>query len=65
MRPSEGSGIVRAKRRPGVWSDAGALLHLVLALSNPALTTPQGAGQALLLGTSGNNGFAALALELS
>lgn len=43
--------------------DAGALLHLVLALSERPI-----AGQALLLGTSlrtsGDNGFAAISLEL-
>ena len=40
-------------------TDASALLHLILALSS----RPR-AGQALLLGSSGAGGFAALLLEL-
>jgi beta-ketoacyl synthase-like protein len=40
-------------------TDASALLHLILALSSRPLS-----GQALLLGTSGDGGFAALLLEL-
>jgi hypothetical protein len=40
-------------------TDASALLHFILALSS----RPHG-GDALLLGTSGNGGFAALLLEL-
>jgi hypothetical protein len=40
-------------------ADTGALLHLVLALSSGP-----GSGQALMLGTSGDSGFAALLLEL-
>jgi hypothetical protein len=40
-------------------ADTGALLHLVLALSSGF-----GSGQALMLGTSGDSGFAALLLEL-
>jgi 3-oxoacyl-[acyl-carrier-protein] synthase II len=39
--------------------DAGAFLHLILALSSRPRS-----GQALLLGTSGDNSFAALLLEL-
>jgi beta-ketoacyl synthase-like protein len=39
--------------------DAGAFLHLILALSRRPRS-----GQALLLGTSGDGGFAALLLEL-
>jgi len=39
--------------------EAGALLHLLLALSRRP-----GPGQALLLGTSAHGGFAALRLEL-
>jgi hypothetical protein len=39
--------------------EAGALLHLLLALSQRP-----GSGQALLLGTSAHGGFAALRLEL-
>ena len=39
--------------------DAGALLHLILALSSRP-----GRGQALLLGSSGDSGFAAVLLEL-
>jgi hypothetical protein len=40
-------------------TDSSALLHLILALSNQPPS-----GQALLLGTSGENSFAALLLEL-
>ncbi|MGA2644457.1 MAG: beta-ketoacyl synthase N-terminal-like domain-containing protein [Candidatus Sulfotelmatobacter sp.] len=40
-------------------ADTSALLHLILALSSRL-----GSGQALLLGTSGDSGFAALLLEL-
>ncbi len=40
-------------------ADAGGLLHLILALSSRPRS-----GQALLLSTSGNSGFAALLLEL-
>jgi hypothetical protein len=40
-------------------ADAGAFLHLILALSRPPRSGP-----ALLLGTSGDGGFAALLLEL-
>jgi hypothetical protein len=40
-------------------ADAGAFLHLTLALSSRPRS-----GQALLLGTSGDSGFAALLLEL-
>ena len=40
-------------------ADTGALLHLILALSSRP-----NSGQALLLGTSGDSGFAALLLEL-
>jgi 3-oxoacyl-[acyl-carrier-protein] synthase II len=40
-------------------ADAGALLHLILALSSGPRSGP-----ALLLGTSGDGGFAALLLEL-
>jgi hypothetical protein len=40
-------------------ADAGALLHLILALSREPRS-----GQALLLATSGDGGFAALRLEL-
>jgi hypothetical protein len=41
-------------------ADAGAFLHLILALSRRPRS-----GHALLLGTSGDGGFAALLLELS
>jgi 3-oxoacyl-(acyl-carrier-protein) synthase len=41
-------------------ADAGAFLHLILALSGRPRS-----GDALLLGTSGDGGFAALVLELS
>jgi hypothetical protein len=40
-------------------ADTGALLHLILALSGRPSS-----GQALLLGTSGDSGCAALLLEL-
>jgi hypothetical protein len=40
-------------------ADTGAFLHLILALSSQP-----GSGKAVLLGTSGENGFAALVLEL-
>jgi len=40
-------------------AETGGLLHLILALSNRP-----GSGQALLLATSGENGFAAIHLEL-
>jgi hypothetical protein len=40
-------------------ADAGAFLHLIFALSSRPYS-----GQALLLGTSGDGGFAALLLEL-
>jgi hypothetical protein len=41
-------------------ADTSAFLHLILALSSRP-----GSGQALLLGTSGDSGFAALLLELA
>jgi hypothetical protein len=47
--------------------DSGALLHLILALSNPAFgnsARPHGAS-VLLLGTSGDSGFAGILMELS
>jgi 3-oxoacyl-(acyl-carrier-protein) synthase len=52
--------IVPAQAVAAGLADAGALLHLILALSS----RPRN-GQALLLGTSGDSGFAALLLELS
>jgi hypothetical protein len=51
--------IVPAQAVAAGLTDASALLHLILALSS----RPR-AGQALLLGTSGDGGFAALLLEL-
>ncbi|MFZ0297083.1 MAG: beta-ketoacyl synthase N-terminal-like domain-containing protein [Candidatus Sulfotelmatobacter sp.] len=58
------AAIVPAQAVAAGLPDSSALLHLVLALSNPALSSrPQG-GPALLLGTSGDSGFAALLLEL-
>jgi 3-oxoacyl-(acyl-carrier-protein) synthase len=51
--------IVPAQAVAAGLADAGALLHLVLALSAVPLSGP-----ALLLGTSGDGGFAALLLEL-
>ena len=53
------TGIIPAQAVAAGLTDAGALLHLVLALSNQPPS-----GKALLLGTSGENGFAALLLEL-
>ena len=51
--------IVPAQAVAAGLTDASALLHLILALSSRPRT-----GQALLLGTSGDGGFAALLLEL-
>jgi hypothetical protein len=53
------TGIVPAQAVAAGLTDTGALLHLILALSGQAPS-----GQALLLGTSGENGFAAILLEL-
>jgi hypothetical protein len=53
-------GTIPAQAVAAGLSDSSALLHLVLALSSHPPS-----GQALLLGTSGENGFAALLLELS
>jgi len=52
--------IVPAQAVAAGLADAGALLHLILALSSEP-----GSGEALLLGTSGDEGFAALWLELA
>ncbi|HKV79056.1 MAG TPA: beta-ketoacyl synthase N-terminal-like domain-containing protein [Candidatus Sulfotelmatobacter sp.] len=52
-------GLVPAQAAAAGLTDTGALLHLILALSNQAPS-----GQALLLGTSGENGYSALLLEL-
>ena len=57
--PDRSAGIVPAQAVAAGLTDAGALLHLILALSSQPPS-----GQALLLGTSGDNGFAALLLEL-
>jgi 3-oxoacyl-(acyl-carrier-protein) synthase len=51
--------IVPAQAVAAGLADAGAFLHLILALSSRPRS-----GLALLLGTSGDNGFAALLLEL-
>jgi Beta-ketoacyl synthase, N-terminal domain len=51
--------IVPAQAVAAGLGDAGALLHLILALSNRPRS-----GLALLLGTSGDGGFAALLLEV-
>jgi hypothetical protein len=51
--------IVPAQAVAGGLADAGAFLHLILALSGRPRS-----GRALLLGTSGDSGFAALLLEL-
>jgi hypothetical protein len=53
------SEIVPAHAVAAGLADAGALLHLILALSSGPRS-----GLALLLGTSGDGGFAALLLEL-
>ena len=53
------AAIVPAQAVAAGLTDAGGLLHLILALSSRP-----GKGQALLLGTSGGGGFAALLLEL-
>jgi hypothetical protein len=42
----------------------GGLFHLILALGSLALSNRPDSGEALLLGTSGENGFAALLLDL-
>jgi 3-oxoacyl-[acyl-carrier-protein] synthase II len=58
------AAIVPAQAVAAGLPDSGALLHLILALSSQALSSrPQG-GPALLLGTSGDSGFAALRLDL-
>jgi hypothetical protein len=51
--------IVPAQAVAAGLADAGAFLHLIFALSSRPYS-----GQALLLGTSGDGGFAALLLEL-
>jgi hypothetical protein len=53
------AAIVPAQAVAAGLADAGALLHLILALSSRPRS-----GHALLLGTSGDGGFAALLLEL-
>jgi hypothetical protein len=53
------AGIVPAQAAAAGLTDASALLHLILALSSQLPS-----GRALLLGTSGENGFAALLLDL-
>jgi 3-oxoacyl-(acyl-carrier-protein) synthase len=55
-----GAAIVEVRAVAAGLADAGALLHLILALSSRPRS-----GQALLLGTSGDSGFAALLLELA
>jgi 3-oxoacyl-(acyl-carrier-protein) synthase len=51
--------IVPTKAVAAGLADAGALLHLILAMNSGRRS-----GQALLLGTSGDSGFAAVLLEL-
>jgi len=51
--------IVPAQAVPAGLADSGAFLHLILALSSRPRS-----GSALLLGTSGDRGFAALLLEI-
>jgi hypothetical protein len=63
------SAIVPAQAVAAGLPDSSALLHLILALSNPALSngalsSRAHGGPALLLGTTGESGFAALLLEL-
>jgi len=53
------SAIVPAQAAAAGLTDTSALLHLILALGSQPPS-----GKALLLGTSGENGFAALLLEL-
>jgi hypothetical protein len=53
------TGIVPAQAVAAGLTDTSALLHLILALGGQPPS-----GKALLLGTSGENGFAALLLEL-
>ncbi len=54
-----GAAIVPPQGVAAGLADSGAILHLILALSSRPPS-----GQALLLGTSGDSGFAALLLEL-
>ena len=54
-----GAAIIPPQAVAAGLADTGALLHLILALSSRPSS-----GQALLLGTSGDSGFAALLLEL-
>jgi 3-oxoacyl-[acyl-carrier-protein] synthase II len=56
---ADDSGVVPAKAVAAGLADAGAVLHLILALSDRPRS-----GLALLLATSGDSGFAALRLEL-
>jgi len=53
------AAIIPAQAVAAGLTDASALLHLILALSSQPPS-----GMALLLGTSGEDGFAALLLEL-
>lgn len=55
----DGAAIVTPNAVAAGLADTSALLHLILALSSRP-----GSGQALLLGTSGVSGFAAIRLEL-
>jgi len=55
----DGAAIIPPQAVAAGLADTSALLHLILALSNRP-----GGGQALLLGTSGVSGFAAIRLEL-
>jgi len=56
----DGAAIVTPKAVAAGLADTSALLHLILALSSRPSS-----GQALLLGTSGVSGFAAIRLELA
>ena len=57
---SEGATIFPAQPVAAGMGEAGALLHILMALSKRP-----GSGQALLLGTSAHGGYAGLRLELS
>ena len=59
----DGAAIIPAQPFAQGLAGAGALFHLILALGSEALSSRPIGGQALLLGTAGSSGFAALHLE--
>ncbi len=59
----DGAVLVPPQRFAQGLAGTGALFHLILALSGQPSDHP-GSGEALLLGTAGDSGFAALPLEL-